>query len=161
MVAQPTAAVLTVSDRSAAGERVDRSGPAVAEVLEGAGFTVAEVRVVPDEVEDIAAALRDLAAKVAVVATTGGTGFAPRDVTPEATAAVVERQAPGLAEAMRAVGRASTPFADLSRGIAGTLGMCVIVNLPGSERGAIESIEAIIGLLPHAVEQLQGHTEHH
>jgi molybdenum cofactor synthesis domain-containing protein len=96
-----------------------------------------------------------------VVATTGGTGFAPRDVTPEATARVVDRHAPGLAEAMRAAGRRSTPFADLSRGIAGTVGNTIVVNLPGSEKGAVESIRAIVGLLPHAIDQLQGITDHH
>ncbi|MBW3664113.1 MAG: MogA/MoaB family molybdenum cofactor biosynthesis protein [Actinobacteria bacterium] len=155
------AAVLTVSDRSAEGEREDRSGPAVAAVLEEQGFDVVRVRVVPDDVDAIASAIRDLAGGAAVVATTGGTGFAPRDVTPEATARIVDRQAPGLAEAMRAAGRRSTPFADLSRGIAGTVGDTLVVNLPGSERGAVESLRAIVGLLPHAIDQLRGITDHH
>lgn len=155
------AAVLTVSDRSAEGEREDRSGPAVAAVLEEQGFDVVQVRVVPDDVDAIASAIRELAGGAAVVVTTGGTGFAPRDVTPEATARIVERQAPGLAEAMRAAGRRSTPFADLSRGIAGTVGETVVVNLPGSERGAVESLRAIVGLLPHAIDQLRGITDHH
>lgn len=155
------AAVLTVSDRSAEGEREDRSGPAVAAVLEEQGFDVVQVRVVPDDVDAIASAIRELAGGAAVVMTTGGTGFAPRDVTPEATARIVDRQAPGLAEAMRAAGRRSTPFADLSRGIAGTVGETVVVNLPGSERGAVESVRAIVGLLPHAIDQLRGITDHH
>jgi molybdenum cofactor synthesis domain-containing protein len=153
--------VLTVSDRSAEGEREDRSGPAVAAVLEEQGFDVVQVRVVPDDVDAIASAIRELTGGAAVVATTGGTGFAPRDVTPEATARVVDRHAPGLAEAMRAAGRRSTPFADLSRGIAGTVGNTIVVNLPGSEKGAVESIRAIVGLLPHAIDQLQGSTDHH
>ena len=155
------AAVLTVSDRSAEGEREDRSGPAVAAVLEEQGFDVVQVRVVPDDVDAIASAIRELTGGAAVVATTGGTGFAPRDVTPEATSRVVDRHAPGLAEAMRAAGRRSTPFADLSRGIAGTVGNTIVVNLPGSEKGAVESIRAIVGLLPHAIDQLQGITDHH
>ncbi len=153
------AAVLTVSDGVHNGTRTDESGPAVAELLARDGYDV-EMRGVPDEVPEISEALRELARDAALVVTTGGTGFAPRDVTPEATRAVIEREAPGLAEAMRAAGRASTPNADLSRGIAGIVGSTVVVNLPGSPKGATESLQAILGILPHAIEHLGGDTEH-
>jgi molybdenum cofactor synthesis domain-containing protein len=153
------AAVLTVSDGVYNGMRVDESGPAVAELLIKAGFDVMQ-RGVPDEISDIERELRHLATDAALVVTTGGTGFAPRDVTPEATRAVIEREAPGLAEAMRAAGRASTPNADLSRGVAGIVGSTVVVNLPGSPKGATESLAAILEILPHAIEHLGGNTEH-
>jgi len=153
------AAVLTVSDGVHARMREDRSGPAVRKLLERDGYAV-EQRVVPDESDEIQAVLRDLAGGVALIVTTGGTGFGPRDVTPEATRAVIEREAPGLAEAMRAAGRARTALADMSRGVAGTLGATLIVNLPGSPKGATENLEAIIGILPHALEHLSGETEH-
>ena len=149
------AAVVTVSDGVSAGTRVDESGPAVGGLLEGAGFEV-EHHVVADDRDDIERLLRELAARAALVVTTGGTGFAPRDVTPEATRAVIEREAPGLAEAMRAAGRSSTPFADLSRAVAGIAGRAVIVNLPGSPRGAVESLSAVLPILSHALEHLEG-----
>ena len=129
-------AVVTVSDGVSRGVREDASGRAVAELLEGAGFDVKRRDVVPDERAQIEGLLRTLADEaVALVVTTGGTGLGPRDVTPEATRAVIERDAPGLAEEMRAAGRGSTPLAALSRGIAGTRGSTLIVNVPGSERG--------------------------
>lgn len=153
------AAVLTVSDGVHAGTRRDRSGPALAELLLGAGFAVVG-RVVPDECAPIERALRELCDETGLVVTTGGTGFAPRDVTPEATRAVIDREAPGLAEAMRAAGRSSTPFADLSRGVAGIAGRTLLINLPGSPRGAVESLEAVLPILAHALAHLSGDTEH-
>jgi molybdopterin adenylyltransferase len=155
---RPTAAVLTVSDGVTGGSRQDASGPAVAEALTAAGFDVVRREVVPDEGTDIESALRDLARSAALVATTGGTGFGPRDVTPEVTRAVIDREAPGLAEAMRAAGRATTPMADLSRGVAGTIGSSLVLNLPGGPRGAVESLEAVLPVLPHALELLAGRT---
>lgn len=158
---RPTAAVVTVSDGVAQGTRDDASGRAVASLLAEAGFEVAERHVVPDERAEIETLLRDLAGRgVRLVATTGGTGLGPRDVTPEATRAVLDRQVPGLEEAMRAAGRASTPFADLSRGLVGAAGRTLVVNLPGSSRGATESLGAILPVLSHALELLAGHTAH-
>jgi molybdopterin adenylyltransferase len=154
------AAVVTVSDGVASGARDDASGRAVKALLEEAGFEVARTEVVPDErgqIEKILAALTD---ELALVVTTGGTGLGPRDVTPEATRAVIEREAPGLAEEMRAAGRGLTSFAALSRGIAGSRGSSLILNLPGSEQGATESLKAILSALPHAVQLLSGDTVH-
>jgi molybdenum cofactor synthesis domain-containing protein len=153
------ASILTVSDGVWHGARTDKSGPAVERVLREAGYETT-IRVVPDEIDDIQRAVRELAQTSDLVVTTGGTGFAVRDVTPEATRGLIEREAPGIAEAMRAAGRATTPFADLSRGVAGTLGSTVVINLPGSPAGAVESIEAVVGVLSHAIEHLNGDTEH-
>ena len=154
-----SALVVTVSDGVTRGERRDESGPAVSELLASAGFDVTR-RVVPDERPDIELLLREEAERVSLIVTTGGTGFAARDVTPEATRAVIDRDAPGLPEAMRAAGRASTPFADLSRGIAGIVGSTLVINLPGSPRGAVESLEAVLPVLRHALEHLSGATGH-
>jgi molybdenum cofactor synthesis domain-containing protein len=157
--ASRTALVLTASDRSAAGTREDASGAALAERLAGLGFDV-ERRVVPDDQATIAAALRDGAASHPLIVTTGGTGLTPRDVTPQATRDVIDYEVPGLAEAMRADGRAKTPFAALSRSIVGVRGRSLIVNTPGSPKGALESLEAVIPVLDHALETLAGPHDH-
>ena len=152
--------VITVSDGCAAGRREDRSGPVVAEMLAAAGFAIAGREVLPDERERLARRLQELAGLAELVVTTGGTGLGPRDVTPEATQDVCDRLAPGLAERMRQAGAAATPMAWLSRGVCGVCGACLILNLPGSPRGAAQSLQAVIGLLPHAVALLRGQTEH-
>lgn len=151
------AKVLTVSASVSAGSREDRSGPALVASLSSRGFLVTERRTVSDGVAPVAAALEELAAGFhGLVVTAGGTGFAPSDVTPEATRTVLEREAPGLSEAMRAV----SPLGPLSRGIAGTIGSCLVVNVPGSPTGAVESIEAILDVVPHALELLAGGHPH-
>ena len=155
------AAVLTVSDGVTQGSREDASGDAAEALLRAAGFDVSERRVVADERVEIEPALRELASANGLVVTTGGTGFGPRDVTPEATRAVIEREAPGLAELMRATGLAQTPMAALSRGIAGAVGSALIVNLPGSPKGVRESLAAVLPVVPHAVELLGGATGAH
>jgi molybdopterin adenylyltransferase len=154
------AAVVTVSDGVAGGVRADTSGRAVRTLLAEAGFEVARTEVIPDERRAIEKLLRTLTEEVPLVVTTGGTGLGPRDVTPEATRAVIEREAPGLAEEMRAAGRGSTPFAALSRGVAGSRGTSLVLNLPGSERGATESLRAVLPALAHAVTLLSGDTVH-
>jgi molybdenum cofactor synthesis domain-containing protein len=156
------AAVITISDSSAAGKRADRSGPAVRERLEQLGWSVPVMEVVPDEAPLIGGRLSTLAdgGQIAAIFTTGGTGLAPRDVTPEATRAVIDREIPGFGEVMRARGRESTPLAALSRSLAGTRGSVLIVNLPGSPKAAVESLDAIVELVPHVLELLRGQTEH-
>jgi molybdenum cofactor synthesis domain-containing protein len=153
--------VLTVSDRCFAGTQVDRSGPAVAAMLAAAGANVLGVKIVPDEREKIVAALHSaIEIGTALVVTTGGTGMAERDVTPEATLAVCDRLAPGLAELIRLEGERYTPFAALSRGVCGIAGSTLIVNLPGSPAGAQSSLSTVLGLLPHALELLAGNPAH-
>ncbi|MER2598720.1 MAG: MogA/MoaB family molybdenum cofactor biosynthesis protein [Caldilineales bacterium] len=154
----PRIAILTVSDRAARGESADQSGPALAVLLQARlGISPVMQHLVADEQDQIAAMLREWADSAAydVILTTGGTGLAARDVTPEATAAVITRAAPGLAEAMRAASLAITPHAMLSRGVAGVRGRTLIVNLPGSPKAACEMLEVIVSVLPHAVELLR------
>src|SRR5579872_4151539 len=155
----PTAAILTISDSCAAGRREDLSGPAVAKEL-AAKFKVVKSEIVADEQPEIEAALRRLAAACDLVVTTGGTGIAARDVTPEATRAICSRMVEGVAERMRAAGAQQTPLAALSRGVCGVCGESLILNLPGSPKGAVESLRAVLEILPHAVELLKGKTEH-
>jgi molybdopterin adenylyltransferase len=157
-----SAAVLTISDSVSEGRRADRSGPAVRERLEQLGWKVAVMETIPDEAAQIGRRLATLAdgGQVSAIFTTGGTGVAPRDVTPEATRAVLEREIPGFGELMRARGREATPLAVLSRALAGTRGRVLIVNLPGSPKGAVESLDAIVELVPHVLDLLQGQTEH-
>ena len=154
-----SALVLTASDRSAAGTRDDTSGALIAERLTALRFTV-ERKVVADDQWLIEEALVEGAGRHALIVTTGGTGLTPRDVTPQATAAVIDYEVPGLAEAMRAEGRRSTPLASLSRAVVGVRGRTLIINLPGSPKGAAESLEAIVAVLPHALETLAGPFEH-
>jgi molybdenum cofactor synthesis domain-containing protein len=155
-----TAAVLTVSDSCARGERIDASGPAVAETLARHNFSVVATEIVPDDQLTIQNAILLLAEEAQLVVTTGGTGIGPRDVTPEATRAVCQRLLEGVAERMRFEGVKKTPFAALSRAVCGVRGKSLILNLPGSPKGAVESLEAVIGLLPHSLQLLTGNAKH-
>jgi molybdopterin adenylyltransferase len=155
-----TAAVITVSDSSARGEREDLGGPAVAAALEKRNFRVVAREVVPDDESAIRDVLIRLSAQARFVVTTGGTGIAPRDVTPEATRAVCDRLLEGVAERMRWEGAKSTKFAALSRALCGVRRQSVILNLPGKPSGAVESLESVIDLIPHALQLLSGDTKH-
>lgn len=151
-------AIITVSDKGARGERVDTAGPAIKEVMEGHGAVTVSYEIVPDERDLIEKRLREIAdgCTADILFTTGGTGFSPRDVTPEATLAVIERVAPGIPEAMRAASLAITPHAMLSRAAAGIRRQTLIINMPGSEKAVRESLAVIVPALPHAVEILTG-----
>jgi molybdopterin adenylyltransferase len=154
------AAVLTVSDSRTRGERNDLSGPAVVRALQEHHFSVVETRIVADESAAIQKAIVELARKARLVVTTGGTGISPRDVTPEATRFVCGRMLDGIAERMRREGEKKTPFAVLSRGVCGVCGNSLVLNLPGSPAGAVESLAAVIDVLPHAMQILAGTVEH-
>ena len=156
----PLAAVITISDGVAAGERDDGSGDALETMLTDAGFSVSR-DLVPDEADRISAAILSAATAHQLVVTTGGTGFGVRDVTPEATAAILERTAPGLVQTMIARGLEATPMAALTRGTAGTVGNALVVNLPGSPKGATENLAAILELIPHIIQLLSGDNRHH
>jgi molybdopterin adenylyltransferase len=155
-----TAAVVTVSDSCARGERVDVSGPAVVELLKQSGFRVVATRIVQDDSMQVQNALVHLALEARFIVTTGGTGIAVRDVTPEATEAICDRLIDGVGERMRSEGLKKTPFAALSRGVCGVRGKTLILNLPGSPGGAMESLAAVVELIPHALDLLDGKTEH-
>lgn len=156
-----TAAVVTVSDRVSAGTAEDRSGPAAIALLESIDLEVLEYRVIPDGIDSVAGALTEIAGTVDLILTTGGTGLTPRDLTPEGTKAVLEREAPGLAEAMRAATFGENPHGMLSRGVAGTIGTTLVVNLPGSVRGVQESLLVVLPALAHGIELLvHGSSDH-
>lgn len=152
--------MLTVSDRCSRGEQVDLSGPAVAKLLKAAGIENVSMRILPDEMDAIITALRHYARSAQLIVTTGGTGLAARDVTPDATRLVCERLVEGMAEQMRADGLKHTPFAALSRAVCGVTGKTLVVNLPGSPAGAESSLQSVMGLLPHALALLAGNTAH-
>lgn len=154
------AVVITVSDGVSAGLREDLSGSALEGLLVAKGFTVDRM-VVADEVDEIAGAIKDASSSAQLVVTTGGTGFSHRDVTPEATASVLEKEAPGLVHAMLAGGLEKTPMAALTRARAGSIGETLVINVPGSPRGATESLEAVLEVIPHAIQLLSGDTQHH
>ncbi len=145
--------ILTISDRAARGERVDSSGPAIMEVILEQGWSVDRLEIVPDDLQSLIDILSDWSdsRELDIILTTGGTGFGPRDITPEATLQVIEREAPGLAEAMRAASLSITPHAMMSRAMAGIRGRTLIVNLPGSPKGAIENLEVVLPVFKHAV----------
>ena len=150
------AIVITVSTRAAAGVYADDAGPAVAAVLTEAGFTVGDVRVIPDGHGLVATEIRTACEDADLVVTSGGTGLHPKDETPDATLAVVDREVPGIAEAMRTASVSVTPMAMLSRAVAGVLGSTLVINLPGSPKAAVENLQAVLPVLDHALDQLAG-----
>jgi len=152
----PTAAILTISDTRSAGSRTDTTTAIMAEILGDAGFEIAEKRLVPDEFDAIAAAIAELASGAELVVTSGGTGLAPRDVTPEATRSVLDREAPGLAEAMRSETAKIQPLAWLSRAVAGQIGTALVVNLPGNPKAVRQCLDVLLPMLPHAIKTSTG-----
>ncbi len=151
-----TAAILTISDTRSAGSRADTTTQMMAEILTEAGFEIAETRLVPDDFDDIAAAISELAKRAELVITSGGTGLAPRDVTPEATRSVIDREAPGIAEAMRAETAKIQPLSYLSRAVAGQLGTTLVINLPGNPKAVRECFDVLLPMLPHAIKTSTG-----
>lgn len=151
-----TAAILTISDTRSTGERLDTTTDLMAEILGGAGFQIAERRLVPDEFDDIASAIVELAPGADLVITSGGTGLSPRDVTPEATRAVIDREAPGFAEAMRVETAKIQPLAYLSRAVAGQLGTTLVINLPGNPKAVRQCLDVLLPMLPHAIKTSAG-----
>lgn len=155
-----TAAILTISDSASQNKRDDLSGPAIAAILLEQGYNLISTDIVPDDRGRIAATIIHMCEVAQLVVTTGGTGLSPRDVTPEATASICDKQVPGIAELMRSEGLKQTPLASLSRGICGSRGKSLIINLPGSPKGATASLNAILHLIPHALDLLAGKTDH-
>jgi molybdenum cofactor synthesis domain-containing protein len=151
-----SAAILTISDTRSAGSRADTTTQMMAEILSEAGFQIAERRLVPDEFDDIAMAIAELAPRAQLVITSGGTGLAPRDVTPEATRSVIDREAPGIAEAMRAETAKIQPLSYLSRAVAGQLGTTLVINLPGNPKAVRECLDVLLPMLPHAIKTSTG-----
>lgn len=149
-------AILTLSDKGSRGERVDESGKLITETLEQKDYTITFYKVIPDEKDILKKHLIELAEKTDLIITNGGTGLSPRDITPDVTREVIEREIPGIAEAMRIKGLEKTPRAMLTRGISGVRGNCLIVNLPGSPKAVLESLEVIIDVIPHAIEKIKG-----
>ena len=156
-----TARVITLSDRASAGEMRDESGPALRDRLEEAGFQVQSVEVLADDADQLRALLGVSSQEVDLVVTTGGTGLTPRDVTPQAVLPVLDYEVPGLGELMRQRGLEKTPMSSLSRSLGGVRGTCLILCVPGSVKGAVESLDAVLPILPHAIGQLHGRTGHH
>ena len=154
------AAIITVSDSSHRGLREDLSGPRLQRCLAEAGFEIVQTKIIPDEATEITFSIREAAKHARFVVTTGGTGIAPRDVTPEATHEVCDRLIDGISELMRSEGRKHTPLAALSRGVCGSIGSSLVLNLPGNPAGAEQSLKSVLHLIPHALDLLAGKTEH-
>ena len=155
--------IIIISDKGAKGERIDQSGPAIRKILDNQSLLVAGYQIIPDEKETIKKALIDFSENLAcdLILTSGGTGLGPRDVTPEATLSIVDKVVPGLAEAMRAETFSVTPFAILSRAVAGIRGKCLIINLPGSPKAVRECLQVLLPVIPHAVEIIKGEVTEH